>query len=189
MQRMTSYQRTALCGILDIPHDAPISDSAFEVWDRMNDRCMALEARHARKHASTRQHVLRLEAKLTERRSEFVKTVVVGALVSHCRKFVMAQMREGNLYFPGAPVENGMTPGESLGIVIEYAGITANFPRELGVQRDEYNGVKTMHVFMGVIQSKANEDKPRPKQLGWYPIDDKRWSETERVIIQNLLDA
>jgi len=183
------YRNYALRMILDIPYDAVIPLSAIEVWDRLNDRAVVANARWEKKQAVQRAHVVKLEAKLGERRSEFVQTFVISLIISSCKRFIMAQEREGHLYFPGTKAEQNETTGEAFAQILNAVGVVTAAPRELAVQRDVQEGLNVSTVFMGGFQQKGGKLSDYPNAVGWFNIGDTRFSEIERRLIQSLQES
>jgi hypothetical protein len=183
------YRNYALRMLLDIPLDAEIPPAAIEVWERFNDRRLAQNALHNRRMAKTRAHVVKLEAKLAERRDEFVQTFVIGLIISHDKRFIMAQEREGQLFFPGTKAEEHETAGEAFALILNAVGVITAAPRELAVQREEQHGVNLRTVFMGGFQQKGGKLADYPNAVGWFNIGDTRFSEVERRLIQSLQES
>lgn len=183
------YRNYALRMILDIPHDAVISLSAIEVWERLNDRLIAQNALHNRRMAKTRAHVVALEAKLAERRDEFTQSMAVGVVISKCRRYVLAAEIEGQLFLPGTVVMPGDTAGEAFAAVATGVGVVTNAPRELGVQREvTETGLKLIRIYMGTFQTK-DDKTTQPRQVQWFHIGDNRITESERAVVNYLLES
>lgn len=183
------YRNYALRMILDIPHDAVIPPSAIEVWDRLNDRAVAQTALHNRRMAKTRAHVVALESKLAERREEFTQSMSVAVILSKCRRYVLAAELEGQLFLPGTVVMPGDTCGEAFAAVATSVGVVTNAPRELGVQREmTESGLKLVRVYMGAFQTK-DDKTTQPRQVQWFHIGDNRITESERAVVNYLLES
>lgn len=183
------YRNYALRMILDIPHDAVISLSAIEVWERLNDRAVAQNALHNRRMAKTRAHVVALEAKLAERREEFSQMMVIAMVISKCRRYVLAAEIEGQLFLPGTVALPGDTAGETFAAVAVGVGVVTDAPREIGVQRDvTESGLKLSRVYLGAFQRK-DDKTTQPRQVQWFHIGDNRISESERAAINYLLES
>lgn len=189
MQRMTAYEETALRGILGLSETAAIPDSAREVWTRMNDKFLSANANLVRRYAVARKHAIRLEEKLAERRAEFMQTMVVGVIISKCRRYILSCEIDGDLFLPGTVMLTGDTAGETYAAVANGVGVVTDAPRELGVMRDvTEGGLKLARVYLGAFQKK-DDKSTQLRQVQWFHIGDNRINDKERAVINYLLES